>query len=83
MEIYTNEKELVQALFEKSKKCPDYYFYPFASFLEAKILKMKRLNSEAPTDCMILSYGRAYYKNGKRKSFTTKQKIRDQQTRWK
>lgn len=82
MKVYTNEKELVEALFEKSKEDPDYYFYPFAGFAEANILKMKKLNTEAPTDCMILSYGRAYYKNGKRKFFTSKQKIKDQQTRF-
>ena len=83
MKVYTNESELVASLFEKSKKDPNYYFYPFGGFAEARILKMKKLNAEAPTDCMILSYGRAYYKNGQRKSFTLKQKIKDQQIRWK
>ncbi len=83
LEWFYNEKDLVKALEKKSKASPDMYFYPFSEFGRALIFEMKRLNSQAPTDCMSLSYGRAYYKNGKRKSFTKKQIIKDQQIGWK
>ena len=82
MTTYYNEKDLVKALKVSSKVSPHLYFYPISGFAEARIVSMKRLNVQAPTDCMILSYGRAYFKNGKRKPFSEKQIIEDQKVGW-
>ena len=82
MKWYYNEKDLVEALEKQSKENPKSYLYPQNEFARARILKMQKLNSQAPTDCMELSFGRAYYKNGKRKQFTKKQIIKDQQIGW-
>ena len=82
MKWYYNEKDLVEALEKQSNANPKLYFYPFSEWGRAMIFKMQKLNSQAPTDCMKLSFGRAYYKNGKRKQFTKKQIIKDQQIGW-
>lgn len=81
--IWENEVDLVSALKEQSKAHPNLYFYPIShGFGGAKIWSGEKLNNEAPSDCMVLKgFNRHYYKNGKRKTFTKNQIIKDQQTK--
>ena len=80
---YYNETDLRKALVATSEASPQLYVYAKSTFAEAFIVTMKRLNPQAPTDAMILSDGRSYWKNGKQKKFTQKQIIADQQIGWK
>lgn len=79
--LYTNEKELSIDLKKQSKANPNLYFYPIShGFGKAKIWSGKKLNNQAPSDCMVLEgFTRHYYKNGIRKTFTKNQIIKDQQ----
>ena len=77
---YNNEKDLLKGLENASKAKPNLYFYGVSLFNQAYIVQTRRLNPQAPTDSIILSNGRTYWKNGKQRKFTEKQIIKDQQT---